>query len=654
MKVHPAITDAPSPKRPFLRIGLTILGILVGLWVLQLLFFNSTRLPPSGPAARGTGRQSGSGLESVLDTLRRENHGVACRSAIQQLNSHLSRFPDQKPPTLSDGQRDQLRKDFQLDDDELNELSSTSYTQLDAHHLEQCFLLQDAARALSLDGLPGPQRAAAAFAWVVRQVRLREAEGPASPPVYVLRRGWGNARERAIVFLALLDQLDIAGCMIAIPDPEDAKKPRYWIPAALTEKNGAPAEEKEIYLFDTRLGLPLPGPGLVSLAQLRAQPDVLGNVPAEKDTPYDLTSDQARRAEPHVACTLSALAPRMRDLQKHLAPVSKVRVSSDPAARIAAFEKAINRREFIGCTVRTWNSPAGDNSLRVLRTFLPPEDGGTDRPPRESEAPWQPRRFRFLQTLTPWPLLPAPFRSLPEHVNPGLEMRLRFARPFLELTLESGKPRDLVLRGRFDEAIGGLVERIDESDRQKAALLAEAEVEPAVARWCSDASRAQAEMLIAEQSAARSKSPEAFTALRSAQARVEGLWKSGSPRALVLLGGAMADPLGAEATFQVALCKQELAEQAQAGLGKDASPRDRDAAAAAWRDAAAWWKKYLKNYPAAPGEASATFLRSRALELEGKPREAAEMLASPSPAWSTWDRLSCRLRLKQLHERTKR
>src|SRR5438105_3990466 len=79
------------------------------------------------------------------------------------------------------------------------------------------FLLRDAVRGLNLDELAPLERAQNGFAWVVRQVRLQSGEGPSVPPLPVLRRGWGTARERDFVFLALLDQLGIDGCMIALP-----------------------------------------------------------------------------------------------------------------------------------------------------------------------------------------------------------------------------------------------------------------------------------------------------------------------------------------------------------------------------------------------------------------------------------------------------
>src|SRR5262249_60407746 len=59
----------------------------------------------------------------------------------------------------------------------LDELRSRTFTLLDGHPLDLCLLLRDAARALGTRGpdgkaAPALDEATAAFAWVVRQVRL--------------------------------------------------------------------------------------------------------------------------------------------------------------------------------------------------------------------------------------------------------------------------------------------------------------------------------------------------------------------------------------------------------------------------------------------------------------------------------------------------
>ena len=95
---------------------------------------------------------------------------------------------------------------------------------------------------------------------------------------------------------------------------------------------------EDVYLFDPRLGLPLPGPkaqGIATLAEFRKQPEVLAQLHVEKYH-YDVTSEQARAAHVLLVRPLSSLAPRMRHLQEQLlAPVVRVRLAAEPAKDLA-------------------------------------------------------------------------------------------------------------------------------------------------------------------------------------------------------------------------------------------------------------------------------------------------------------------------------
>ena len=103
-------------------------------------------------------------------------------------------------------------------------------------------------RSLRLDRLAPREQARACFDWVMRQVQLRDRAGDALPPDFVLRRGWGTALERAQIFLAVLQQLGIDGCMLAVPGKPGEPALRYWLPGALIGK--------EIYLFhETTTGI---------------------------------------------------------------------------------------------------------------------------------------------------------------------------------------------------------------------------------------------------------------------------------------------------------------------------------------------------------------------------------------------------------------
>ena len=77
---------------------------------------------------------------------------------------------------------------------------------------------------------------------------LDESAPEGVPTDLVLRTGAGTALDRALIFLDMLSQLEIDGCLIACPDKEG--KARFWLAGALVDK--------EIFLFDTRWEFPCP------------------------------------------------------------------------------------------------------------------------------------------------------------------------------------------------------------------------------------------------------------------------------------------------------------------------------------------------------------------------------------------------------------
>ena len=212
---------------------------------------------------------------------------------------HVSEPPRKdKPPPLSAQEQARLETDLAIDAEELAELNSSTFTLLDASYLETCFLFRDVARSLQVDGRPPLDQVNAAFAWAMRQVRLDEKPQHTVPELFVLRRGNGKDVERARVFLALLDQLGLEGCLLRIPQEKDPAQIVRVLPGVLVGK--------EIYLFDSRLGLPVPDPGAsrspVDAGQERSTLVAQFTVdPAA----YDIKPEQIKNADVIWYCSLS-------------------------------------------------------------------------------------------------------------------------------------------------------------------------------------------------------------------------------------------------------------------------------------------------------------------------------------------------------------
>src|SRR5205809_3540418 len=116
------------------------------------------------------------------------------------------------------------------------------------------------------------------------------------------------------VFAALVQQLELDDCVIAIAGNDGT--PRPWLAGVLNRvKDG-----HEVYLFDCRLGLPVPGPkgsGIATLAQLKSDPKLLDAFKVPDDAcKYDVDAEQLKNTEILVMAPLPALSARMRFLEE--------------------------------------------------------------------------------------------------------------------------------------------------------------------------------------------------------------------------------------------------------------------------------------------------------------------------------------------------
>ncbi len=330
------------------RSGLLIVALYVvapGLFLIGLVVFLLLGSPKTQVDTRkGNERERQENhLAAARSALAKQTDLAAYKAIVPQLNFHLQKAKEHAPAPLSPEKRRGLAAQWSLSPSDLDEVGSPIFTALDAHHLETCFLLRDAARGVEL-AMPGAkqtplEQAQLAFAWVMRQVRLPQFATTAAanaldqellPLGFVLRRGWGTARQRALVFLGLLEQIGLdsddssrlQGALLFCPDEKGQR--RLWAcGVAMGDKPEA------LYLFDPRMGLPIPGPDGTGVATLAQTCDdkmkVLDQLQVD-NLHYDVTREQARQAEVYLFCTLSALAPRMVLLQDHLLRDSQVHV----------------------------------------------------------------------------------------------------------------------------------------------------------------------------------------------------------------------------------------------------------------------------------------------------------------------------------------
>jgi hypothetical protein len=601
-------------------IGLAAIAVVLAIVV--FFFWGS-------PSVQTTNTSSGpkpveeNTLETARQNLTRQTDLNTCRGVLQQINSELGEKPGLRPPALSQEQTEWLRKNIELDEGELKEIDSPNYTRLDGQHLDRCFLLRDAVRALEVKGVKAGgaavmetplEQATRAFAWVVRQVWLGEHEGQAVPPAFALRRGWGRPFERALVFLAMLEQFgdpeaarpEVLGCLLYVPGDKEGRM-RFWACGVIV------GDGKDVYLFDPRLGLPLPGPkgqGVATLAQVRKQPDVLAQLNLDEKHRYDVTAEQAKKAHALLVCPLSSLSPRMRHLQeKVLAPTVRVRLRADPAKELERLQSACDSDG------NKTHVELARLDVGLLRRFLPPDEGGVGGGDPRTMSP----KDRFTFEMVPWTAYPSQLqddpRLPPDNV---LSQRLRrlFAATFITPMLNPGQSRDLLLRGRYSSATRELVSEHQRWRDQRKQRANAGNLEQKIGQWVDEMFKAYAEQLQAKSASERDQ----------AERQAKELWKDQRAAPVyLLLFSAAAEARTPEVIYQLGLCSQEQAEQLQARLdlqahagGAARRPADLKKAQETWQDALGTWNQFEESYRLAhPARTAVHSMRGRAEAMIG-------------------------------------
>jgi hypothetical protein len=118
----------------------------------------------------------------------------------------------------------------------------------------------------------------------------------------------------------------------------------------------------KLYLFDTRLGLPIPnegGQGVATLAELQADPQLLRQLDLD-DAPYPVTADQLQHVTAHVVADPFDLSRRAAAIESKLSGDDRLALTVSPSS-LAEKLKAVPGI----AGVEIWDTP-----FRILRDQL--------------------------------------------------------------------------------------------------------------------------------------------------------------------------------------------------------------------------------------------------------------------------------------------
>lgn len=526
-------------------------------------------------------------FQQVVEILQAATETAGFREALAIAGNDLSRPENLAKVQLSAEARAYMRGRLGLDNEELADIEATTFSPLDAHHVQQCFLLRDAARAIERSGSGPLELAQQALSWVDRHVLLLDRVDGLMPPTFTLQTGEGTADERALVFLAILDQLQIMNCLVSLGEADDGGPGRLFAGVIIGD------DKKEIYLFDSRLAGPLPGArGVCTFAELR------------KDASTYLPDRKGEGKPPLVRVflpvSMPALSPRMRYLENRLAVHDRVTLAAAPER----WHKII--ADAAGQEALPWtstNKQPGRSPLRMLAAFLPPGEGGRDN---------SRRRFRTESRIFPWMDVQKRYVVMRLHDElPPPAQDMLFQLTQLLFKRYDREPRQALAGGHTDRAAKRLEWARGALDDFEFAPLADATL------------RRHADMLREQVNAAYLA---LFRKQPGGQEQVNRVWGQDQYMGALLLAkdrpdtrleklelslimlSAIRETLGERVFFLNALCWHDLAERSQAALeaqqkgavaekdvGKTAIARAAKKAAADWLNARGLWQNYVER-----------------------------------------------------------
>ena len=165
------------------------------------------------------------------------------------------------------------------------------------------------------------------FDWTVRNIQLQadSTDTPPRRPWHTLLYGHGTAQQRGWVLALLARQAGLDVVQLAYPDPDDASKLRFWLPALM--------DDGKLYLLDTRLGLPIPGreaKSTATLSEVLADPKLLDRLDLDAKHPYAAKASDLKGLVALVETSPRFLTQRMRHLQDALVGDQRMVLAVDP------------------------------------------------------------------------------------------------------------------------------------------------------------------------------------------------------------------------------------------------------------------------------------------------------------------------------------
>lgn len=299
---------------------------------------NSSGASAASTKTKSTSTATASNVEDQLKTalvqLQPENLNITSHvsNAVSVLNHWWGAVKGAKleptgvtPPAIPDGLLPEVVR---------QQLQREAFSSDDGRHIRASYLAKQIADDLAAKTDNDLERVVLAFEWTCRNIVLLNDDEPAPAlSFYELAIfGRGRPEDRATVFANLLRQWRLDAVVLR-PEGEVADDSPWIIGVLLDDA---------VYLFDVRLGLPLPRGDRslaaritepATLADLLQHPEWLKALTVRSDQPYAPTIEQLQSPEVEIIASIVAWSPRMWNIEQML-PGDRLCVLYDAPAPI--------------------------------------------------------------------------------------------------------------------------------------------------------------------------------------------------------------------------------------------------------------------------------------------------------------------------------
>lgn len=207
----------------------------------------------------------------------------------------------------------------------------------DGRVLREIVWLRDAGRFAVGDETDPLRRAERLFDWTVRNIQLIPPEAPEAKlpflPWHMLLIGRATELDRAWIFQLLARQQQLEVVLLAYPEA-GAKDAPPLNPAALKRWCAGLLIDKQLYLFDARIGAPIrtkDGKQVATLAQATADDSLLRALDLD-GKPYPAKAADIGRMVAIMETTSTYVEPRFEQIGRELVGRNKLELKIDPAA----------------------------------------------------------------------------------------------------------------------------------------------------------------------------------------------------------------------------------------------------------------------------------------------------------------------------------